>query len=297
MHVFLTGASGYLGSRIATRLLARGHAVTGLVRRAGSAPEGVREHLGDLARPDALAGPVRQTDATIHTAFDHAEDFAEAVATERAALDAMLAALRPEGTLIATSAAGVLGDTGARPAPDEAAISADFPARIRGFVEERVRAAAPDGPRLVAMRLPVLVHGHGGGPFVPGLIAAARRDGVSRIVGDGANRMSSVHVDDAAEAYVAALDRGRGGAVYNVAGGTVTGRELAEAVARASGRVRVEAVTLEEAQRVLHPFMALLVSMSFELDAANARRELGWSPSGPSLVEDVTRGFYAREPA
>ena len=297
MHVFLTGASGYLGSRIATRLLAQGHEVAGLVRRAGSAPDGVQERIGDLARPQDWTEAVREADATIHTAFGHAEDFADAVATERGALDAMLDALRPDGTLIATSAAGVLGDTGPTPAGDDAPVSADFPPRIRGFVEDRVRAAAPDGPRLIAMRLPVLVYGDGGSPFVPGLIEAARRDGVSRIVGDGTNRLSSVHVDDAADAYVAALNRGRRGIVYNLAAETVTGHDLAEAVARNVGISRVEAVGLEAAQAALHPFMALLISMTFDLDATLARQELGWSPQAASLIEDLTQGSYARQAA
>lgn len=297
MHILLTGASGYLGSRIATRLLAQGHEVTGLVRREGSAPDGVQELVGDLARPQDWTDAVREADATIHTAFGHAEDFADAVATERGAFDAMLGALRPEGTLIATSAAGVLGDTGPVPALDDAPISADFPPRIRGFVEDRVRAAVPDGPRLIAMRLPVLVYGDGGSPFVPGLIEAARRDGVSRIVGDGTNRLSSVHVDDAADAYVAALDRGRARTVYNVAAETVTGRDLAEAVARNTGVSHVKAVDLETAQAALHPFMALLISMAFDLDATLARQELDWSPQAPSLVEDLTEGSYVRRAA
>lgn len=297
MHVFLTGASGYLGSRVATRLLARSHEVTGLVRREGSAPDGVRERKGDLARPQDWIDAVRASDATIHTAFGHAEDFAEAVETERGAFDAMLGALRPEGTLIATSAAGVLGDTGLAPASDEAPVSADFPPRIRGFVEDRVRAATEDGPRLIAMRLPVLVYGDGGSPFIPGLIEAARRDGVSRIVGDGTNRLSSVHVDDAADAYLAALDRGQRGTVYNVAAETVTGRELAEAVARNAGISCVEVVDLEASQEVLHPFMALLISMTFDLDPTLARQALGWSPQALSLVEDLTEGSYARRAA
>ncbi len=257
----------------------------------------MREQVGDLSRPDDLAHAVRKTDATIHTAFGHDMDFADAVATERVAVDAMVSALPPEGTLIATSAAGVLGDTGATPAPDDAPVSTDFPPRIRGFIEERVRAVYGQGPRLIAMRLPVLVYGHGGSPFVPGLIAAARRDGVSRIVGDGSNRLSSVHVDDAADAYVAALDRGRAGTVYNVAAETVTGRALAEAVARNTGVSRVETLSLEAAQEVLHPFMALLISMTFELDASRARQDLDWLPRAPSLIEDLTYGSYAKTPA
>lgn len=297
MHVFLTGASGYLGSRIAERLLALGHEVTGLVRTPGSAPKGVREHVGDLSRPDDLAKVVRAANATIHTAFGHEEDFADAVNSEQKAFDAMVAALPAQSTLIATSAAGVLGDTGPTAASDDMPVSVDFPARIRGFIEERVRAGRSDGPRLIAMRLPVLVYGHGGSPFVPGLIDAARQDGISRIVGDGGNRLSSVHVDDAADAYVAALKHGRGGTVYNVAAETVTGRTLAEAVARSTNVSRVEAVDLETAQGVLDPFMALLISMNFDLDAAAARRELNWSPSGPSLLNDIETGSYRAEEA
>ena len=293
MHVFLTGASGYLGSRIAERLLSGGHTVTGLVRRAGSAPNGVRERIGDLARPNEFLDAVSEADATIHTAFGHDVEFGDAVETERAALDAMLGALPVNGTLIATSAAGVLGDTGPEPTADKASVSADFPARIRGFVEDRVRHAGVDGPRLIAMRLPVLVHGHGGSPFLPGLIEAARRDGVSRFVGGGDNRMSTVHVDDAADAYVTALDRGQPGTVYNVAGGRVTGRELAEAVARNVGTDHVEGVPLADAQRVLHPFMALLISMNFDLDAGRTRTALDWTPQGPDLPTDVERGSYA----
>ena len=297
MHIFLTGASGYLGSRIAGRLLAAGHSVTGLVRTSGSAPDGVREQVGDLSRPDGFTDAVREADATIHTAFGHDLDFADAVEIERVALDAILSALPPSGTLIATSAAGVLGDTGATPAPDDAPVSANFPPRIRGFVEDGVRAAGTNGPRLIAMRLPVLVYGHGGSPFVPALIEAARRDGVSRTVGDGRNRLSTIHVDDAAEAYVAALDRGHAHTVYNIAAETVTLLELAEAIARNTGISRVEAVDLEAAQEVLHPFMALLISMTFDLDATRASRELAWSPRAPSLIDDLTGGSYATRAA
>ena len=212
MHVFLTGASGYLGSRVAARLLEGGH-----VRHRPRAPSWLRSRRGFASTLATSLGPTRWPDPCARPTprstppSTTREDFAEAVATERAALDAMLAALRPKGTLIATSAAGVLGDTGARPAPDEAAISADFPARIRGFVEERVRRGRPPTGRAWSpCACPCSSTATAAARFVPGLIAAARRDGVSRIAGDGANRMSSVHVDDAAEAYVAALDRGCG---------------------------------------------------------------------------------------
>lgn len=294
MHVLLTGASGYLGARVAARLVERGHAVTGLVRRPGSAPPGVAEAVGGLGDHALLAGRARATDAVIHTAFDHGAEFADAVAEERGAVDVMLAAARGTGQpVVLTSAVGVLGPTGPHPAPEDAPVSAEFPARIRGHLEERVRAGS-DGVAVSALRLPVLVHGDAGSAFLPVLMAAARRDGVSRYPGDGSDRLSAVHADDAADAYVLALEHGAGGRVWNVAAETVTARALAEAVAEGAGGVSTAPATLGAFGAATHPFLALLLSASFELDAGATRRELGWTPRGPGLAEDVGRGSYAR---
>ncbi|MEM9814092.1 MAG: NAD-dependent epimerase/dehydratase family protein, partial [Pseudomonadota bacterium] len=267
MNIFLTGAAGYIGSRLARRLLDRGHTVTGLVRRSGCAPEGVTEVVGDLADLEKVGDLARAANAVIHTAFGHEADFGAAVDIEIAAVDAMIAAASGGAAkpIVLTSAAGVLGDTGAEPAADNAPISTDFPARIRGFVEDRVRGGAP-GARLMALRLPVLVHGDGGSQFAPLHLAAAERDGVSRYVGLGDNRLSSVHVDDAADAYLSVLERGEAGRVYNVASETVTGRSLAEAVAQDADVDRIESVDLQVMQDATHPFAALLTSMTFDLD-------------------------------
>ena len=295
MHIFLTGASGYLGSRVAAGLIRAGHTVTGLVRRSGSAPEGVMEALGDLGDTAALGATAAQADAVIHTAFSHAEDFGAAIDIEKAAIDAMIEALRGSGKpVIVASAVGVLGDTGAAPATDDAPVSADFPARIRGHLEDRTRADA-DGVRMSALRLSVLVYGHGSSQFVPMLMAAARRDGVSRFVAPGDNRLSSVHVDDAAAAFVAALERGQAGQVYNLASETVTGRVLAEAVAQGAGGVEVVEASMDDLGAATHPFAALLLSMNFDMDAAATRTRLAWTPSGPSLTEDISQGSYAQQ--
>ena len=203
----------------------------------------------------------------IHTAFDHGADFADAAVEERAAVDAMPGAVRGTGhPVIVTSAAGGLGDTGPRSAPEGAPVSADFPARIRGHVEERVRAGT-DGVALSALRLPVLMHGRGGSPFLPLLMTAARRDGVRRHAGEGVNRLLAVHVDDAAETHALALDRAEGSRVWNVAAETVRGRALAEAVAEGAGGLPVAPATVAERGAATHPFAALLLSMIFELDA------------------------------
>ena len=297
MNIFLTGAAGYIGSCVARRLLDNGHAVTGLARRAGTAPAGVSEIVGDLADLERIGELTRRADAVIHTAFSHEAEFGTAVEIEKAAVDAMIAAVS-EGAdrpIVLTSAAGVLGDTGAERATDDAPISTEFPARIRGFIEDRVRAGAP-GAHLMALRLPVVVHGDGGSQFAPLYVNAARRDGVSRYVGAGDNRLSTAHVDDAADAYVAVLDGGKAGHVYNVATETVTGRALAEAVAQGADVDRVESVDLAVMQGATHPFAALLTSMTFDLDSSQLRA-LGWSPSGPSLADDVGNGSYGNEAA
>ncbi|MEM1047498.1 MAG: NAD-dependent epimerase/dehydratase family protein [Pseudomonadota bacterium] len=293
MRVFLTGSSGYLGTAIAEKLLGRGHRVAGLVRRPGSAPAGVEEAIGNLANPKEFLAGLAEADAVIHTAFDHRADFADAVAIEKAALEAMLSALSDRAIpVVLTSAAGLLGDTGGEPAPDSAPVSPDFPARIRGYVEEWCRTRT-EGPFLTAIRLPVLVYGRGGSQFLPLLLETARRDGISRYVGAGTNRLSAVHVDDAASAYVAALEVGQAGGVINLSAETVTGAGLAALIGRAASIDRVESASLETAQAAIHPFAALLLSMNFDLRVDAAKSRLNWAPQGPSLFDDVVTGSYS----
>lgn len=293
MHVFLTGASGYLGSRIAAKLLGRGDDVTGLVRRAGSAPPGVVEIVGDLRNPDTFLDAAAASEGVIHTAFGHEEGFDEAVGIERQAVDALI--MRQQGSgkpVILSSAVGILGDTGDAPATEDTPVSDDFPARIRGFIEEWT-TTRNQGVSINSIRLPVLVYGCGGSQFLPLLLNVARRDGVSRYVGDGTNRLAAVHVEDAADAYLLALRAGSAGRIYNVAAETLTSRALAEAVATAAGIEQVESVTLEESQAAIHPFVALLLSKTFDLDASATQDDLGWTPHGLSLVDDVKSGSYA----
>lgn len=291
MHIFLTGASGYVGSRVALLLIEQGHSVSGLVRRVGSAPTGVTEVVGDLTDLVLLTEQASAADAVVHTAFGHDADFAESVNVEKAAVDVIVSAAGTKRVVL-TSAAGVLGDTGAEPATDTAEISADFPANIRGFVENITRENGT-GANTVTLRLPVVVYGHGGSQFAPLYVAAAMRDGISRYVGTGDNKLAAVHVDDAAQAYLTALVHGQPGSVYNVSSETVTGQELAQVIALGAGANNVDSVDLAVMQEATHPFAALLTSMNFDLDAAGLR-ELGWLPTGPSVREDIGHGSYKR---
>ena len=299
MNVLLTGATGYIGSRIAEKLMARGYKVTAFVRSEEKKQEvtarGMSAAVGHLEEPAAFLEAAECAEAVIHTAFDHSGDFFEAVEVEARALDALLKGLAGKSkTLIATSAAGVLGDTGGSAAKEDAALPAenDWPVAKRGALETKLLAAAPD-IRTVVLRLPVLVYGHGASQFPPMLLATAKEKSVSYYVGNGTNKISAAHVDDIAELYVLALDKAPAGSLYNVAvGNPVCPKDLAEAVGQAAGVGDAKSISQEEAGELWTPFVALLLSSNFWLSGDKAQRELGWTPEAPSLLDDLRNGSY-----
>ena len=299
MKVLLTGATGYVGSRVVEKLEGRGHEVVAFVRseerRAGIEARGMGAVVGWLEDPSTLIDAAREVDAVVHTAFDHAGDFFAAVDAEARALGALVPALSATGkTLVATSAAGVLGDTGATPADEDAPLPDEeaWPVAKRGRLEAQLMDVSP-GLRTVVLRLPVLVYGHGASQFPPLLINKAKEMGVSYYLGKGENKLSAAHVDDIAELYALALENAPVGSLYNVAAGEpVETRELAEAVAQAAGVDRVGNTDQEKAGDLWNPFVALLLSMNFWLSAEKAKRELGWRPQEMSLLEDLKHSSY-----
>ena len=311
MNILVTGATGYVGSRVATRLAARGHSITALARSAGAAEalqrQGYAVQQGSLARPEAWIGAAQAADAVVHTAFDHAGDFFSSVEVERTAVQAVLDALREkvvasgaERAYVGTNGTGILGDTGPGPAAESAPIPSESENSIaaRARVEALVRQAARSGVRGATVRLPILVYGHGGSQFVPALIALARAQGTAYYVGDGTNRLSAVHVDDAAEAFVRAVERLESGGVppglvFHAAAGAITGRELAGAVAVAAEVDRVESVPANRAADVLGPFLSLFLGMDNRVSSSETRRTLGWEPTGTPLLDDLRTGSYA----
>lgn len=281
MRVFVTGGTGYVGAAVVRRLVEAGHAVSALARSddgaarlAASGSEVVRGALEDA---DALAAAARAADAVVHAA---ATGRAGQDAVDRSAVEAMLGALGGSGRrFVYTSGAWVLGDTGGAVAAEDAPLRPAALVAWRAEVERRVRGA--DGVRGVVVR-PGLVHGRGGG-MAAGWVAAGRRKGVVRFVGDGAQRVNPVHVDDLADLYLLALDAPAGTVLHGVAE-TVPTREAVEAAAAAAG-ARAEAWALEEARAALGPYADALV-----LDqrlSAEAARALGWAPSRPGLLETL----------
>lgn len=284
MTVFVTGATGYIGTAVVRALRAAGHVVSGLARSADAAAklagEGAEVVRGSLEDLPVLARGARAADAVIHLGATGKTDQGE---VDAAAVGAMLAALEGSGKpFVYTSGMWVLGDTGGRVADEDAPL---HPARIvawRGGVEATVREAAARGVRSVVLR-PGVVYGRGGG--TPGMfVSAARRKGVVRYVGDGTQRWPFVHVDDLAELYVLALDAPAGTVLNAAAGPSLPVRQVAEAAARANG-ASAEPWPLEEARQTLGPFAeALALDQRVSAEGALA---LGWSPSRPSVLDEL----------
>jgi nucleoside-diphosphate-sugar epimerase len=298
MKILVTGATGYVGRRVAETLVVKGHEVTGSVRslaRADALSDNVQPVVLDVAEPEGWGDAVADVDAVIHTAFAHHEpDWSRAVAQEHAVVAALVRALdRADRTLIVSNGTLFLGDSGAGRLSEEAPVPADHPAVIRAAATAQVRAPGLK-LRAIEVRLASFVYGHGGSVFLPVLVAAAKRDRRSIYIDAGAARTSALHVDAAAEAFVAAFERGQAGAIYHVASEEEpTIREIAEAVATAAGGVPSVSVPLEEAAAALDPFTAMFLTVNNRLEAAKARDELGWRHDRyPTLIEDVARGSY-----
>ena len=294
MRVFVTGATGFIGSAIVRELLTAGHAVLGLARNDAAAESlaqsGVEAHRGELSDTGSLAAGASASDGVIHTAFIHDWSIAREVAAEadRQAVEALAGALEGSGRpLVITSGTALLAP--GRLATEEAApVSAATP---RAASEAAVLAAAGRGVRASVVRLPPSVHGTGDHGFVPMLIDAARRTGVAAFVGDGANRWPAVHRLDAARLFRLALEQAAPGArLHGVAEEGVPMREIAQTIGTGLG-VPVRSLTADEA-RAHFDWFAHFVAIDNPTSSARTRSSLGWSPQEAELLADMRDGGY-----
>jgi nucleoside-diphosphate-sugar epimerase len=299
MRVFVTGASGHIGTAIVPELLNAGHEVVGLARSDASAAAlegaGAEVRRGDLDDIDGLALAAAAADGVIHLAFKHdwmrSGDFAGAVAADLAAVQAMGAALeasaKPFLTTSGTAMLALGGITG-RPGTEHDVIEG-LP---RVDSENYVIGLAGSGVRSAVLRLPPTVHSdldlHG---FLPGLIETARERGVSGYVGEGANRWPAVHTRDAARVYRLALERGPAGTrLHPVAEEGVQFREIAAAIA---AKLELPVVSLAPEQAGEHfGFLAPFVSLDNPTSSAITRRLLAWEPAHASLLDDLAGDHY-----
>lgn len=299
MKIFLTGATGYVGSTTAEKLRAKRFEVTGLARSEEAAAKlsagGIEPLRGDLNDVESLKKGAKEADAVIHTAFVH--DFANydaAVETENAAIAAFADALAGTNKpFIATTGSAFLGDTGENAADEDYPADRDSPFFSRAAAEANILRLSAKGVRSVVLRLPLLVYGRGGSSFVPLLIEQAKRAGAARYVGAGAEKVSAVHVEDAADLYALALETGTAKGLYNVAAETVSLKDLNEAVARLLDlpAKSVSAETLEKQFGAMFGFL----SIANQLSAEKARRELGWrANANKTITDDIENGSYRR---
>ncbi|MEW1778807.1 SDR family oxidoreductase [Streptomyces sp. NPDC086777] len=294
MRVFVTGATGFIGSAVVRELLGAGHQVLGLAR-SDAAEAALKEaraeaHRGDLNDVDGLRAAAGAADGVIHTGYNH--DFSDmpgALRTELDALQALGDALAGSGRpLVVTSVTGLLAP--GRLGTEEDAPDTAGPGTHRAEAERAALALADRGVRVSAIRLPQ-VHGAGDHAFVPFLIGIARDKGVAAYLGDGTNRWSAVHRLDAATLYRKALETAPAGAVLHaVADEGVPLRGITEVIGR---RLDVPVVSLAREEAAGHfGWLAAFVGNDNPTSGAATRERYDWRPVQPGLLADLDQDHY-----
>ncbi len=292
MRVFLTGATGFIGSAIIPELIGAGHQVIGLTRSEAGAEAltaaGAEVHRGDLEDLDSLRSGAAMSDGVIHCAFNHDfSKFAENSQMDRRAIEALGGALAgSDRPLLVTGGIGLLAP--GRSVTEDMDPPANSPTpRVS---EQAALALVPQGVRASVVRLPQ-VHNTVKQGFVSYLIAVAREKGVSAYVGDGRNRWPAAHVLDTARLYRLALEKREAGARYHaVAEEGVPLRDIAEVIGRG---LKVPVVSLSPEEAGPHfGFLASFVGLDMPASSALTQERLGWCPTGPGLIADLEQMQY-----
>lgn len=291
MHVFVTGATGFVGTSVVRHLLEAGHEVTGLARSDASAAKleaaGAAVRRGELTDLETLAEAADEADGVIHAGFIHDfSNFMHSVAVDKTAIETLGGALVGTGkTLLVTSGIGLL-------APGQLATETDMPDGSSPRLSEAAAMPFADQDvRVGIVRLPPSVHGDGDHGFVPAIIGFARQHGRATHIGDGANRWPAVHVEDAGRLYLAALEKGEAGGRYHAIGDAgIPFRRIAETIGRKLG---LPAVSLTGDEVTGHfGWMAGFAAMDVPASCAITQEKLGWQATGIGLIEDLETGTY-----
>lgn len=293
MRVFVTGATGFIGSAVVKELVAAGHQVIGVYRSDDKAPAlaaaGAEVYRGSIDDPESLQDGAARSDGIIHLAFNH--DFSKFAAnceTDRRVIEALGSALagsdRPlivtSGTAIAKVAPGALAKEDA-----PAITSNEFP---RAASEEATAAAAAThGVSASVVRLPQ-VHDPERQGLISPWIAIAREKGVLAYIGEGRNRWPAAHISDVARLYRLAIEKSEPGAIYNAVGEEgVPARDIAETIGRRL-KLPVKSITPEEAGDYFG-WLAHLAARDMPASSELTQKKLGWRPTGPGLIADLER--------
>jgi nucleoside-diphosphate-sugar epimerase len=303
MDVFITGGSGLTGPAVVTELIAAGHTVTGLARSDDAAARlqalGARALPGSLEDHGRLREAARAADGVIHMAFGGSfADPEDLVRRDVTAIEALGQGLVGSGKpFVVTSGTFVMA--AGRVSTETEAPDPKSLAHFRVPGEQACLAVADRGVRSSVVRLAPTVHGPGDFGFIPMLIAAARRNGVSAYTGDGANRWPAVHRLDAASLFRLALERAPAGTALHGAGeSAVTFETIAHLIGRIL-QLPTVSVTLEQmAEHVGDPFLAQCFATDAPASSARTRARLGWTPAHPTLLDDMEFGdYFAAQPA
>jgi nucleoside-diphosphate-sugar epimerase len=296
MRVFVTGASGFIGSAVVRELLDAGHQVLGLARSdqaaAAVADAGAEVHRGELTDLDSLRRGAAACDGVIHTAYNHnwSVSRVEAAQQDMGAITAM-------GETLAGSArpfvitSGTSGLTPGRLATEDTMPDAELASGGRYVAEQVAVAFIERGVRVSVVRFPPTVHGRGDHGFIATLIRIAGTKGLSAYPGDGSNRWPAVHRLDAAHLFRLALESAPAGArLHGVADEGVPVREIAEVIGR---HLHVPVTALPRQDMEGHfGFLGAFFSLDVPASSQLTQQRLGWRPAQPGLIQDLEQGHY-----
>ena len=291
MRVFLTGATGFIGSAITRELIDAGHQVLGLARSDAGAKSliaaGAQVHRGSLEDLESLRSGAAAAEGVIHTAFIHDfNNYGPAAEADRRAIEVLRAELAgSDRPFIVTSGTLLLQRRGPLVMEDDK-VNPDFPRK-----SEDGLAVVPQGVHSMIVRLPPSVHGDGDHGFVPALINVARQKGVSAYIGDGLNRWPAVHRLDAARLYRLALEKGSAGARYHaIAEEGVPVRDIAKVIGR---RLNLPVVAKSKEEAAGHfGWIGHFFAIDSPASSVQTQKQLGWKPTHSSLITDLDGGSY-----
>ena len=298
MRIFVTGASGWIGSAVVAELLAADHEVVGLARSDASADAlaaaGAEVRRGDIGDLDVLRAAAAESDGVIHLAFRHdiafTGDWETAVSSDLAAIEALGEALA--GTDRPLTIASGVGGLKPGALATERDMGEPFPGAGGRFLNERTALAlAERGVRSISVRFAPTVHGEGDKGFVAGIVAADREAGVAAYIGEGTNRWPAVHRSDAARLVRLGIENAPAGSVLHAVGEEgVAIRDIAEAIGRGLN-LPVTSITAEQAEAQFG-FLASFLPLDMPVSNTLTRELVGWEPTNPGIIADLDEGHY-----